>query len=520
MTSTNPEPEAPVVLSLQGVSKRFGTVQALQDVSVECRAGQIHAVVGENGSGKSTLLGIASGFLAPDEGVVEIGGHRLHAADAADALRLGLGMAYQSYAQVLNLSVAENLFLAAPLEARPAFREMEAWAAGKLQEFDLDMSPGTRMGSLSLAERQFLEVVKALLLNPKVLLLDEPTTALGPEEVERLHAVVVTRARAGVGVVYVSHRLPEVLGIAGRITVLRDGQSQGTHDASGMSEENLVALMIGRPLQLAFPDRNGSMDPNAALLSVSALRGRRFGPMDLTLHKGEILGLAGAEGNGQDELLRCLAGVDRAAGTVTCNGTKVDLRSPYGALKAGIMLLSGDRTRESLFPVLGVRSNSTIQVLKRFSRAGWVRRGKERGAVSGLVERLKVRTPSIEQPVRFLSGGNQQKVLLTRPFLRDVHVILADEPTQGVDVASRFDIYEALRAKADEGVAMIVKSSDPLELSGLCDRVIVISRGSVIDEIQGSELSEKRIVEGIVRTSGRRPAEQPAPQASGSPESG
>jgi ribose transport system ATP-binding protein len=512
MTSTNLETEAPVALSLQGVSKRFGTVQALLDVSVECRAGEIHAVIGENGSGKSTLLGIASGFLAPDEGTVEIGGEPLHAGDAAAALRLGLGMAYQSYAQVLSLSVAENLFLAMPPPERPRYRAMESWAAEKLREFDLPVHPSARIGSLSLAQRQFLEVVKALLRNPKVLLLDEPTTALGPGEVEHLHSIVVARAAAGAAVVYVSHRLPEVLGIARRITVLRDGHSQGTHDASGMTEEALVALMIGRPLELAFPDRDGSVGEREVLLHVSGLRGPRFGPLDLTLHRGEILGIAGAEGNGQHELLRCLGGVDRGAGTVQCNGRKVDLRSPFGALRAGIMLLSGDRMRESLFPVLGVRSNSTIQVLRRFSRGGWVRRGKERAAVRKLVEQLKVRTPSVEQPVRFLSGGNQQKVSLTRPFLRDVHVILAEEPTQGVDVRSRFDIYEALRAKADEGVAMIVKSSDPLELAGLCDRVVVVSRGRIVDELEAEDLSEGRIVEAIVRGKGRAGA-PPAAEA-------
>jgi ribose transport system ATP-binding protein len=226
------------------------------------------------------------------------------------------------------------------------------------------------------------------------------------------------------------------------------------------------------------------------------------------VRKGEILGVAGAEGNGQDELLRCLAGIERPLGTLRCNGRQVDLRSPYSALRAGILLLSGDRARESLFPVLGVRSNSTVQVLRRFARAGWVRRGKEAEAVRGLVGRLKVRTPSIDQPVRFLSGGNQQKVALSRPFLRgSLNLVIADEPTQGVDIRSRFDIYEALRAKAKDGVAMIVKSSDPLELAGLCDRVVVVSRGRIVDEIAAEDLSEKRIIEAIVGSKALRPLE-------------
>ncbi|MBD0328954.1 MAG: sugar ABC transporter ATP-binding protein [Thermoleophilia bacterium] len=498
---STPGPATPVVLSLQRVSKRFGAVQALRDVSVDCVAGETHALVGENGSGKSTLLGIASGFLAPDEGTVEIGGRPLRRASAADALRLGLGIAYQTYSQVVDLSVAENLYLAVPPELQPDYRHMERWAAARLEEFGLRIPAGAPAGALSLAERQLVEVVKALLAQPKVLLLDEPTTALGPAEVEQLHALMLERSRSGVGVVYVSHRLPEVLGIADRITVLRDGGGQGTFEAHGMSEDALVALMIGRPLQLAFPERDVDTEAAEVLLELSSLQGDRFGPVDLQLHRGEILGIAGAEGNGQVQLLRALAGVEPSAGSARCNGRELDRHSPLGPLRAGVVLLSGDRAREALFPVLSVRANSTIQVLRRFGRAGLLGRGREKRTLGQLVRRLRIRTASIEQPVQSLSGGNQQKVSLTRPFLRGaLHVLLADEPTQGVDVGSRFDIYEALRAKADDGVAVLVKSSDPLELSGLCDRVIVMSRGRIVDEIPRAELGERRIVEAIVGT--------------------
>jgi len=494
-----PGPESPVVLSLDGVSKAFGAVQALRDVSFDCRAGEVHALVGENGSGKSTLLGIASGFLAPDAGAVEIGGRRRRRGSPAEARRFGLGIAYQTYSHILDLSVAENLYLAAPKDDQPRHASMESWAAAKLDEFKLDLPATAPVGTLSLVQRQLLEVVKALLARPKVLLLDEPTTALGPEEVERLHKLVLDRSAAGVGIVYVSHRLPEVLGIADRVTVLRDGVGQGTFDAKGMSEESLVALMIGRPLRHAFPDRDGGARTTDVLLAVSGLRGDRFGPIDLEVKKGEILGLAGAEGNGQVQFLRALAGVERPDGTASCNGHRLDTRSPLSALRAGIVLLSGDRVGESLFPVLSVRANTTVQVLRRLGRWGLLRRGRERRTVDELVRRLRIRMASVEQPVQSLSGGNQQKVSLTRPFLRgDVKVILAEEPTQGVDVGSRFDIYEALRAKADEGVAIIVKSSDPLELAGLCDRVVVMSRGRIVDEIQEADLGERRIVEAIV----------------------
>jgi ribose transport system ATP-binding protein len=498
---SSPGPERPLVLSLRGVSKAFGAVQALRDVSVDCRGGEIHALVGENGSGKSTLLGIASGFVAPDEGVVEIGGALRRRGTPAETRRLGLGIAYQTYSHVLSLSVAENLFLAAPRDVQPPHRQMEEWAAARLEEFDLDIPVRAPARSLSLAQRQLLEVVKSLLAQPKVLLLDEPTTALGPEDVERLLALVFERSRAGVGIVYVSHRLPEVLGIADRITVLRDGVCQGTFESAAMSEQSLVALMIGRPLELAFPERHEPESERAVQLVVSGLQGDRFGPIDIDVAKGEILGLAGAEGNGQVQFLRALAGVERATGSATCDGNEIDRSSPLGPLRAGVVLLSGDRAGESLFPVLSVRANTTIQVLRRFGRLGTLHRGRERRTVDGLAQRLGIRMASIEQPVQSLSGGNQQKVSLTRPFLRgNVSVILAEEPTQGVDVAARFDIYDALREKAREGVATIVKSSDPLELAGLCDRVVVMSRGTIVDEIRGDELGERRIVEAIVGT--------------------
>ncbi len=498
-----PGPATPAELSLRGVSKAFGAVQALRDVSVDCRAGEIHALVGENGSGKSTLLGIASGFLDPDEGTVEVGGRRLTRASPAKARRLGIGIAYQDYSHVLDLSVAENLFLAAPKEGRPRYGKMTGWAETTLAQFGLEIRVDAAAGSLSLAERQLLEVAKALLTLPKALLLDEPTTALGPEGVEHLHTLMLEQARNGVAIVYVSHRLPEVLAVADRITVLRDGVGQGTHDATAVSENDLIELMIGRPLEVAFPERPPRDAAAEPLLTVSGLRGERFGPVDLEVGKGEILGIAGAEGNGQVQFLRALAGIELAVGSVSCDGQDVNRSSPLGPLRAGIVLLSGDRRGEALFPVLSVRANATVQVLRRLARYGVVGRRRERKAISDLVRRLNVRMGSAEQPIQSLSGGNQQKVSLMRPFLRgDVRLIVAEEPTQGVDVGARFDIYEALRAKADEGVAAIIKSSDPLELAGLCDRVVVMSRGQIVEEIPHEELGERRIVEAIVGSRG------------------
>jgi ribose transport system ATP-binding protein len=494
-----------MVLELAGISRQFGAVRALTGVSFDCRAGEIHALVGENGSGKSTLLGIASGFVDPDRGTIRIGGKPLRRDSPALARKLGLAMAYQDGSAVGPEPVKNNFYFAAPPDKRPPYWQRKKWARRLLAEFDLDIElfPDVPAGFLTLAERQQFEVAKALVTDPKVLLLDEPTTALGPGEVEALHRTVLACKRRGMGVVYVSHRLPEVLEVADRVTVLRDGRSQGTFDTRTTSEPALVERIVGRPFEAAFPSPSPRSHEVEEVLVVDGLQGQSFGPVSFTLHTGEIVGVAGAEGNGQPQLFDTLSGrVPPRAGRVVCDDRDLTLISTHETVDAGILLLPGDRKHEALMGVLGVRVNATIQSIKSFSTLGFLRRGAERRAVDDLVTRLKIRTPALDQPVEFLSGGNQQKVSVARSFLKDPSVILAYEPTQGVDVGSRFDIYEALRARSDAGAAILVKSSDPIELSGLCDRVLVMSRGTIVEEIPGGELDEVRIVESIVRGPG------------------
>ena len=508
MSSGNPGGESTVgdvVLELKGVSRQFGAVRALTNVSFDCRAGEVHALVGENGSGKSTLLGIASGFVDPDLGEIQIGGKPLRRDSPALARKLGLAMAYQDISVVLAEPVKNNLFLAAAPDQRPPFWRRKKWARKQLSSFDLDIElfPDAPGGFLTLADRQLFEVAKALISNPRVLLLDEPTTALGPDEVEALHKTIAACRDRGIGVVYVSHRLPEVLEIADRITVLRDGENQGTVDANATSESELVDLIVGRPFESAFPTASPIDEQESDRLVLDGLQGQAFGPVTFTVKSGEVVGIAGAEGNGQYQLFECLSGIaPPRAGKVTCDGKELSLVSTQEAVDAGILLLPGDRKQEALMGVLGVRVNSTIQTLRKFSLFGILRRRAERNAVTDLVDELEIRTPSLEQPVQFLSGGNQQKVSVSRSFLKSPAIILAYEPTQGVDVGSRFDIYEALRARTNTGSGMIIKSSDPLELAGMCDRVLVMSRGTIVEEIPGDELDEVRIVEAIVRGPG------------------
>jgi ribose transport system ATP-binding protein len=286
-----------------------------------------------------------------------------------------------------------------------------------------------------------------------------------------------------------------------------------------------VELIVGRPFESAFPPSAPGVEDRREVLVVDGLQGQSFGPISFTLVNGEVVGIAGAEGNGQPQLFDTLSGrTPPRAGRVVCKGKELTLISTHEAVRSGIMLLPGDRKREALMPVLGVRVNSTVQALRRFSLLGFLKKRAERRAVRDLVDRLEIRTPSLDQPVEFLSGGNQQKVSVARTFLREPAVILAYEPTQGVDVGSRFDIYKALRAQTDQGAALLVKSSDPLELAGLCDRVLVMSRGTIIEEIPGDELDELRIVEAIVRgpglsRSGRSPFGVAMPKSSSRPTS-
>jgi ribose transport system ATP-binding protein len=498
-------------LTLSEVSKRFGAVQAVSRVSVTCHPGEIHAIVGENGSGKSTLLGMASGMMAPDEGHVDVGGKRLRGAASYQARSAGVAMVFQTRSLASELTVGENLFASVSqgqIESNgpDSYRDRDAWARKQLDRFGLTVDVRARTGDLSIGQQQMLEIVKALVLRPRVLMLDEPTTALDPSQIDQLHNLISGLVADGGSVMYVSHRLEEILSVSHRVTVMRDGKSQGTFDSDDVTEADLIALMVGGkkadlgPVALLEKPASailGASEP--AILTVRGLVSEGLGPIDLDLHPGEIVGIAGADGNGQKELLEALNGLRPAHGTVACAGTTfVDGCDPKRALKAGIMLLPGDRLGESLVPALGIRANATLNSLEKFSIGGFIRARREREAVSGLAARLKVRTPSLDQPVRLLSGGNQQKVVLARPFLRDVKVLLADEPTQGVDVQSRLDIYAALREKSETGAAVVVKSSDPIELADICDRVLVMSRGRVIHQLRGDDLTEHGIVSAFV----------------------
>jgi ribose transport system ATP-binding protein len=491
---------ATIALRLEGVSKSFGAVQALTGVSFHVAAGEIHALVGENGAGKSTLMGVAAGTVTPDAGTVEIAGTRLQSSSAVEAEELGLAVVYQDPALVADLTVEENLWLAVPPGRRSSFRERRAWAHRQLERVGLVVELGARVNELVPGQRQLLEIAKALALEPRVLILDEPTESLGAEEVERLFGLVRDLAADGTAVVYISHRIAEVRRIAHRITAVRDGRITGSASAAGVDDDAIVEMIVGRSLSALFPPKPELPGLDALSLVVEELSGPGFSEVSLSVRRGEILGLAGVEGNGQRSVIRALAGLcPITGGRVELGGRQVELGSSVRAAAAGIAFAPADRLAEGLFRPLSVRENVAAASLEKVATAGFVRGGSERERVRAQLRATSVKTESPDSGVLTLSGGNQQKVMFARLMAAEPEVILCDEPTRGVDVGARSEIYGMLRQAAADGHPVIVLSADAAELAGLCDTVAVFSRGRVAGVLTGLRLNEDAIVGAALR---------------------
>jgi len=497
-----------IALRLTEVRKSFGAVKALKGVSLEVRAGEVHALLGENGAGKSTLMAVAAGSLQPDDGAVEIGGERLDVASPSAAQALGLGVVYQHPALADDLSVVENMVLAMPAQLRPAHGEAVAWARERLALIGAEkVDPQSRVSELGAAETQLVEIAKALALDPSVLILDEPTAALDADEVNHLFGQVRAIRERGTAIVYISHRIPEVEEIGDRLTVLRDGEARGTFGVDEVDEAAILKLIAGRELAAVFPDKLSDA-PGATVLSVEDLSGEGFDDVSLQVSEGEIVGIAGVAGNGQRELVRALAGLGHHRGRVTVNGSEVHLSNPRRAQAEGVFYIPSDRQREALFPALSVRENAVASSLAQFATFGVVNPGPERSAMSGQEERLAIKTASPEADIATLSGGNQQKVAFARAMLGRPRVLICDEPTQGVDVGARVEIYGLLRELAADGCAILVCSSDALELEGLCDRVLIMSRGQSVATLTSDGVSEEGITAAAVTATHSRKERQ------------
>lgn len=491
----------PQALALARIEKQFGPVRALRGVSFACRSGEVHALIGENGAGKSTLMRVLAGVYAPDSGEITVRGCPVCLGGPHDAQRLGISMVNQDTRLIPDLDVAQNIYLGRePGGAVFVDRAtMEEGATRLLGRFGVPIDPTARLGDLRLGERQLVEIARALATEPSVLILDEPTSALDGAETDRLLAILGDLRAAGTGIIFISHRLPEVLRIADRITVLKDGETVGTVTAAGVDEARLVSMMVGRPVEVAFPPRAGTIGETVLEIESLASPGR-FRDVTLTVRAGEILGLGGIQGNGQADVARALFGALPATGTVRLDSRPLARRTPRCAIEQGLVYIPGDRRREGLFLPHAIARNISVPHLPAWARFGLVPPRTEAAAAAAVIRDFAVRTPSASQPVALLSGGNQQKVVLGRWTLGKPRVFVFEEPTQGVDVATKLEIYRRIRTLAAEGAAILLVTSDLLELIGLADRVAVFTDGRIVDTIAGEQASEERIVDSAVRT--------------------
>jgi len=473
------------LLVLRGIGKSFLGVRVLEDVDLEVRPGEVHAVVGENGAGKSTLMKIISGAYAPDEGTVEFAGAPRVFHGPRDAQRAGIGIVHQEFNLLPERTVAENVFLGREprrrgLVDRGAMLRRTAALLASVGEGSLP--PGTRVGQLGVARQQIVEIVKALALDARLLIMDEPTAALADHEVGRLYALVRRLQQHNIGVLYVSHRLTEVFDLSSRITVLKDGRRVTTVNTAQASAGQLVRHMVGRELSSYYPERATPDELGPVRLTVRAGGNGKLRGVSLQLRAGEVLGVGGLRGAGRSALARALFGIAPfTTGAVTIDGKPVRLRSPRAAMRAGIAYVTEDRKGEGIVAGLSVLDNALLA--SRAVGPGWAGRGARAARIRDLLAAVELRAAGEDQEIRFLSGGNQQKVVLARWLALGPRILLFDEPTRGIDVGSKSAIHDLVRRLARDGAAVLVVSSELPELLGLSDRVVVLRDGRIAGEL-------------------------------------
>ncbi|MFJ2441467.1 sugar ABC transporter ATP-binding protein [Streptomyces sp. NPDC087658] len=506
-----PSPETPL-LTMDGIVKTFPGVRALDGVDLEVRAGEVHCLLGQNGAGKSTLIKVLAGAHQPDGGVISWRGEEVTLKSPIAAMRLGIATIYQELDLVEGLSVAENIFLGhEPTTAGFVVRSRAARTAATalLARLGHPEIQATRaVGTLSAAQQQIVSMARALSHDVRLIVMDEPSAALDPDEVDNLFRVVATLTADGVAVIYISHRLEEIRRIGDRVTVIKDGRTVAVAlPAKQTPTSEVVALMTGRDVEYVFPGRPAGPapgDPRAEpVLRVEGLaRKGEFAPVDLELRPGEIVGLAGLVGSGRSEILETIYGARRpTAGRVLVDGTPLRPGSVGAAVRAGLGLAPEERKAQGLLMLESVTRNVSVSSLSRFSRAGWLDHAAERAAARAATRELSLRPDNPDARIRTLSGGNQQKAVLARWLLRGCRVLLLDEPTRGVDVGARAELYAVIRRLADEGLAVLLVSSEVPEVLGLADRVLVLREGRVVHRAPARELDEHRVLDLVMEGS-------------------
>ncbi|WP_327009284.1 sugar ABC transporter ATP-binding protein [Dactylosporangium sp. NBC_01737] len=485
------------MLVLEGVSKSFGAVAALRDVRLELRGGEAHALVGENGAGKSTLVKILAGAHAPDAGTITLDGQPLRLGGPADARDAGIAVIYQEPTLFPDLTVAENIFIGRqPLRSmrRVDTAAMRARAAELFDRLGVHIDPDRPARGLSIADQQLVEIAKALSFDARILVMDEPTAALSGVEVERLFAVARALRDGGAAVLFISHRFDEVFALCQRITVMRDGRWVSTDAADALTVEQVVRRMVGREVSSMYPQRSAS--PGAARLEVDGLtRAGAFTDVSFTVHGGEIVALAGLVGAGRSEVIRAVFGVDRYdAGEVRVDGRPLAKGSAAAAIAAGLALVPEDRRQQGLVMELSVERNATLPRRWSLSRLGLLFGPSERRDARTWTERLQVKAARLSDPVATLSGGNQQKVVLAKWLSTSPRVLIVDEPTRGIDVGTKAEVHRLLSSLADDGVAVLMVSSELPEVLGMADRVLVMHEGRLAADIPRTRADEESVM--------------------------
>lgn len=486
-----------LLLEVRGLSRAFGSVLALQDVNFDLRQGEIHALMGENGAGKSTLVKALSGILTPDQGQIRISGNLTELANPRVAAAAGISTVHQELLLFADLSVAENIFSGHYPRTRwntvdwNAMRKQSRALLAELDCHDLDVD--AKLASLSVAMRQRCEIARALHQNAQVLILDEPTAALSEQDSERLLALITRLKSRGTGIVYVSHRMNEILAIADRMTVLRDGQLIGTLEKEAATAQQLITMMVGREINEVFP--KVTSDIGKPMLAVNKLcRGKRVVDVSFTVRAGEILGVAGLVGSGRTELAHVLFGITPAeSGSISVEGRTVSIKSPRDARDAGIAYVPEDRGNQGLIKPMLIRENLSMAMLDKLSPQGFINRAAERQVANDGFNRLGVRAAGVEQVAAELSGGNQQKVVLAKWLVTEPRILILDEPTRGIDVGAKAEIHKLMGQMAQAGLAVIMISSELPEVLAMSDRIMIISQGRISAILDAADASAEAV---------------------------